>query len=100
MFILFASAFINAFTTTIPKMDYDAPSNDVVLYKNDEYIEGDYDYMYSYESFNSYEYENYYIRSIKSNIPGAIDSINTSMRYLNYKLDILHNYLAELSSYI
>ena len=110
MFILFASACINTFTTTIPKMDYDAPSNEV------EYVPSDYDYMYTYESFNSssmyshksfnvdtYSYgssENYYVMTIASAIPGAIDSISTSIRYLNYKLDILHHYMAEFSSYI
>ena len=107
MFILFASAFINTFTTTIPKMDYDAPSNEVGLHKNDEYIEhvpSEYDYTYTNNSFNvdtySYGSENYYVMTIVSAIPGVIDSVNTSIRYLNYQLDSLHHYMAELSLYM
>ena len=95
MFILFASAFINTFTTTIPKMDYDAPSNEVGLHKNDEYIDhvpSEYDYTYTYNSFNvdtsSHGGENDYVMTIASAIPDAIDSINTSIRYINYQIDM------------
>ena len=71
MFILFSNAFVFAFTTTQPSMDFDASNSPFTigentqhgLYVNDEYvelIENDYDYNHYYDYENQYDYENYY----------------------------------------